>query len=144
MILLWLACTTAHGEERFDVHQQMRDGDAESCELCHEEDESLRIEAAKTCDGCHHKTAHAGTVEHVGVEMDPEMTARAEKAGLPLREGTTDCLSCHDAHPSGTVEHRPAATKPKSTPSWWPGHKTPSSDLLRLPAEELCSLSRLF
>jgi hypothetical protein len=139
MMLLLLACTTAQGEERFNVHEALRQGNEEACALCHTEGEELRIDAHRVCDGCHQDATHAGIAEHVGVPLSPDMKRAAEQAKLPLREGAATCLSCHDPHPAGSVPHRPEMHPSKPAPDWWPGPRgVTSTDQLRLPVDDLC------
>lgn len=139
ILFMLLACATAQGEDRFNVHEALRQGNEEACTLCHTEGEALRIDAHRVCDGCHQDTSHAGISEHVGAELEPEMVKAAEHAKLPLRDGAATCLSCHDAHPAGTVPHRPAMEPQRPAPAWWPGPKgVTSSDQLRLPVDDLC------
>lgn len=140
MWLMLIGCLDAIGEEteRFDVHQAMRSGSQESCALCHEEGGALKSEPAKTCEGCHYRDSHAGTAEHL-VVLDGDMAAFATQAGLPLAEGRATCNTCHDSHPAGSTEHRPAATPHPAVPADWQSTLLAgqpvlgNSDTLRLP-----------
>ncbi len=148
MILLLLlgACATATAEEpqRFDVHEAMRQDPQAGCSFCHEADgEALQVDRFETCHGCHRKTRHAGTAEHL-VQLEQPLLQRAEQAGLPLNEGKVACLTCHDPHPDGSVAFRSVQSRGASMPAVWRAFVwgeepvVEPSDLLRRPREGLC------
>jgi hypothetical protein len=125
---------------RFDIHAAMRTGGTTACAHCHEEDPdaALRIPAAQTCSGCHYRTVHAGTAEHLVVLPAP-MLPGVQRAGLPLDGDRISCLTCHDPHPAGSTEHRPVTTEPPAVPEAWRAALlgepavVQSGDMLRLP-----------
>lgn len=134
------SATLAAATERFDVHTAMRDGSQQACELCHGVDDSLLVPAAQTCQGCHYKTIHSGLAEHM-VALSPAMLAVARTNGVPLDGDKGACVSCHDAHPAGSVEHRPAGDQARAVSEPWraalldPAALVQGGDMLRLPLQ---------
>lgn len=97
----------------------------DSCEMCHlgipdpekvrdKKDVRLRLSRDKLCLGCHLKTPHLNSVNHLKKppeEMKKIMDASEKRHEiiLPLdEEGWITCVTCHSSHEKGVVkEDRP-------------------------------------
>lgn len=109
-------CARCHTVEQlgsYDPHTDMKERpDAKSvCEFCHQDAEvteadmdDLKVAGPRMCEGCHLEVEmHASSAEHL-IDLEPEVIARAQAAGLPLDEGTVFCGTCHDPHPADSIE----------------------------------------
>jgi hypothetical protein len=115
-----------------NIHIMLDDrGDVieEKCKYCHEEVQArdkakgiaelkLRLPAEKICYGCHLKTPHLNSIDHL-VELKDEklaqwkLTQKEKNIHLPLTpEGKIMCVTCHTPHEKGVLsETLPAAKK---------------------------------
>jgi hypothetical protein len=116
-------CHDNSGLERNNIHVLLnKEGElkTEQCEYCHDEapdpnqpysreEIGFRLAEDKLCLGCHLKTPHLNSINHL-VEVDDEMfeqIQRSEKelqVSLPLDGRKIRCTTCHSAHEQGVID----------------------------------------
>ncbi|MCK5872411.1 MAG: hypothetical protein KAG26_06260, partial [Methylococcales bacterium] len=113
-----------------NIHVMLDDqGDVieEKCKYCHEEVQDrdkakgitklkLRLPAEKLCYGCHLKTPHLNSIDHLVELKDKKLaqwklTQKEKNIHMPLTEtGKVMCVTCHTPHEKGVLaENLPAA-----------------------------------
>lgn len=120
-------CYRCHKKEDYkrpNIHKMLDEKNGlikDNCEMCHlglpdtekvkdRKDLKLRLSMDKVCLGCHLKTPHLNTVNHMkkpSEEMKKIMDAseKRHKIILPLdEEGRVTCVTCHSSHEKGVVK----------------------------------------
>ena len=106
-----------------NIHVMLDDqGDVieEKCKYCHEEVQArdkakgitelkLRLPAEKLCYGCHLKTPHLNSIDHLVELKDKKLaqwklTQKEKNIHMPLTEtGKVMCVTCHTPHEKGVL-----------------------------------------
>lgn len=123
LFVLYLSAVAAvvAGEDD-NPHWMLRpDGepDQEKCAVCHNEDMDLLASKEDTCLGCHDRTLHSGSAEHLQASAEkvaalvPTPVAEESQSNFPLAEdGRMYCGTCHLFHDPRVAEETLAPVRP--------------------------------